>query len=416
MRLRHLIVVFAGLVATPARAVTLTDAFETALQKNESVPTQEEAAYQADETVKQAWGSLLPQVNFGTQWMWQEQVPNSNGLGLSPGWDPMTRLQATEPLSFGAFGLLSQAKHSLTQQRVGKDATELGLYKNLVAGFYSVLYLERDIQNLQEEAGYLRDRIKELERWRHIGRAQSTDVLTAKTTLAGELVKIEQDVSQLKAARDQFALLTGLPADVKLDDSLHRFNPTLDALDAYLAKIKERPDVRAQQAAVSASEENINVQKANHLPSLALTADRYFLRAGFQQDIDWDAMIVLTVPVFNGGVTQSRVRQAYSQSRQSSLALSSSERAADQEIRKFYDAVASDIKLKALNKENQALSEQTFKEEQKFFRNGLVTNLDVLTALTNYIEAKRALDQNRFNLRTDFLSLKAAVAMNKNFL
>lgn len=408
-----LIFIFCAGAGAGAQAMSLSEAFDSALQRTESVPAQEESIYQAEETVNQAWGSIVPQLNFKTQWGWAEATPTSSG------WIPSTALQLSQPIFQGyrEWRGLRIARHKLAQQRVTKDGVEIAIYKNLVVAFYSILNIERDLENLNEELGFLQNRVKELERWRSIGKAQSTDVLSAKSNLSALMVKIETNMQQLNLARDQFALITGLPAETKIVDHLRHFHPTLEPIETYLSKIPNRPDVRSNKEGLLATEDGISLAKSDHLPSLAFTADRYFVRpAGSQRDVNWDAMLVLTVPIYSGGVTQSKVRQAYSQNRQSRLTLTQSERTAEQEIRQYYDATASDIKLLKLNKQNMELSEETFKEEQRFFKNGLVTNLDVLTALTNYFEAKRAHDQNRFNLRQDYLRLLAATAANKSAL
>jgi outer membrane protein len=404
---------------TPALAfaMNLKQVFQEAIIRNENVPIQIEAVVQADENVKQAWGNIVPQITGSTQWMWQQQYTGANGA-LSPSYNPYTKLTASQPLFQGYrdwFGL-SQTKKVRGQQESLKDNVELTIYKSIISSYYSVLYLEKDIVNLKEQIHYINDEIKLLQEWKRIGRAQTTDVLTAQSSLATQEVLVEQDISQLKAGRDAFALTTGLPPDTPLDDDAQNFMPSLEPLEAYLDHIKQRPDVKANQNAVMAAQDNISVQKANHVPSVALTADRYFQRAGVQENVNWDASIVLTVPIFAGGVTQSKVRQAYSQSRQADLALSLAERTAQQEVRQYYDTVASDIKQLALNNQNVKVNEANYKEEEHYLRLGLVPYLNVITALTNYIAAKRTLDQNIFNLKGDYAHLVAAIAANKSEL
>lgn len=397
--------------------MSLQSVFQEALHKNESVPSQEEAVLQADENVKQAWGSIVPTITGTAQWMWQEQVPGPTGA-FTPGWNPLTKLTASQPLFQGyrEWNGLDQAKRLRGQQRNLQDSVELNLYRGVVTSYYQILSLERDINNLRDSIRYLNEEISLLQHWHKIGRAQSTDVLTAQSTVTAQEVTIEQDIATLKAARDQFALTTGLPADTKLDDDAQGFSPKLDTLEAYLGRMKDRPEVKANQEALVASSDNISVQKANHIPSLALTADYYFLRAGIQQNVDWDAMVVLSVPIFAGGVTQSKVRVAYSQDRQTQLALSLAERTAAQEIRQYFDAVSSDLRQLALNTRNVEVNEANYKEEEKYLRLGLVPYLNVITALTNYIQSKRTLDSNRFNLKSDYTHLSTAVASSKSSL
>ena len=405
------------LVVGGAHAMSLSAVFDAALRNNENVSSQDEAVTQAQETVRQAWGSIIPQISGSAQWMWQQQYTGPNGA-LSPDYNPQTKVTASQTLfqGFREFKGLDLAKKQLGQQRFAKDNVELTVFKNLITSYYTILSFEQDLRNLQEEIGYIKSEIKLLEHWRQIGRVQLTDVLTAQSNLTAQSVLIEQTTQSLKVARDQFALTTGLPGETPLDDDTSAPPPTLGALDAYLGRTDARPDIKANEHAVQASQDNINVQKANHIPSLSLTANRYLERVGVQQNVNWDATVVLTVPIFAGGVTQSKVRQAYSQSHQAELALSLSKRTAEQEIRQYYDSVRSDLRLLELNTQNVKVNEANYKEEERYLRLGLVPYLNVITALTNYIQAKRTLDQNKFSLRNDFAHLNAAVAESKGNL
>jgi outer membrane protein len=387
--------------------------FREALVKNEQTPIQEENAIQAEETVKQGWGSIFPTVNYSQQWYWM-QAPNATGpnSGNTSTYQPTGKFTASQPVfqGFREWEGLARAKSLFRQQKATTENVNRVLYQNVVAGYYNVLYLERDIANLAEEVKYLTDRIKELERFQKIGRSQLSDVLTAKTNLATLLVTEETDRITLKKAREAFALLTGLDKDVSLEDDAGNFNPTIMKMEFYVDRRLDRPDVRAAREGLKAADQEINVAKANHLPSVALVYDRFTERPANLQGSNWDASIQLTMPIFAGGVTQSQVRQAYSVSHQAQLTMSFTDRSAVEEIRSFYEAVLSGLKQNRLTTENIDMAEQTFKEEERTYRLGLVTNLDVLTALTAFIEAKRVFDKNRFQLKSDYLSLLSSAS------
>ncbi len=405
------LLIFLSLFSFQTFGMGLEDCYQEALRRNENIGTQDEAVVQAHESVKQVYGSISPTVSFQSSHAWQE-APN-NASPFYPTYQPNSGINATQPLlqGFREWEGLEKAKRTLSQQRYTTENLKLTTYKQVVAAYYGILNIERDIENLTENSKYLNDRIKELDRWHHIGRAQTTDVLLAKSNLAANEVQLEADRSMLSTARDQFTLLTGIPVDTRLDDDSLNFKPQLHSLKDYIDRISSRPDVAAAKDGTEAARNGINIAKANHLPSVSLNADWWWQRPAIQEGSNWDARIVFTMPIFAGGVTQSQVRQAYSVSRQAELQESLTKRSADEEIRSYYDMVASDLKQFQLNHENVDLSEANFKENLKSFRLGLVTNLDVLTALTNYITAKRTYDTNRFNLKAHFLSLDAAAAL-----
>lgn len=389
--------------------MNLQTVFQEALKHNENVPAQQEAVNQAEETVDQGYGGISPTLNLTKQFFWQD-TPPATITNFSPGYQPQTALTASQPLlqGFREYKALRKVKRLRDSARATKENVELGIYKSVVAAYYNILSLERDIANLKEKSKYLKDRIKDLNHMHAIGRSQLTDVLTAKSQAASSDVTEETDRIALASARDAFALLTGLSADTVLDDDTVEAAPAVNSLESYVSRINDRPDVRAAKAAAEANNLGIGIAQADHLPSLALTGNYYLERLQNFDGVNWDAKIVISLPLWAGGVTQSKVRQAHSQAHQSDLALSLAQRTADQEIRSVYDAVASDLRQMRLTQESLRLSEMTFKEEQRSYRFGLVNNLDVLTALTNFIDAKRAYDTNRFNLKRDFLTLKAA--------
>jgi outer membrane protein len=124
--------------------------------------------------------------------------------------------------------------------------------------------------------------------------------------------------------------------------------------------------------------------------------------------VNWDVQLALTVPIFQGGVIQSQVRQAESVVRQYRLLLSQSRRSAEQEIRTFFDLLNADRKQVEKLSELVEISKKNYETQIAYYRNGLVTNLDVLQAMTTYQDAQRQLARQRFSFQLDSVKLQAA--------
>jgi outer membrane protein len=117
----------------------------------------------------------------------------------------------------------------------------------------------------------------------------------------------------------------------------------------------------------------------------------------------------MTLPIFNGGIIQSQVRQAESVSRQYRLLLSQTRRVGEQEIHTFFDALVAD-RLRFLKlKELVQISKKNYETQTDYYRHGLVTNLDVLQAITTYQDSQRQLDHQKQTVRMDLVKLQAAV-------
>jgi outer membrane protein len=182
----------------------------------------------------------------------------------------------------------------------------------------------------------------------------------------------------------------------------------VDSMDSYLARIEQRPDVRAARQRLTAANENVDVARGAHLPSLDLYANRYLERRGTLADVDWDVQLALTVPIYAGGSVQSRVRESLSQREQADLAVSQAGRLAAQEIRSLHQSVALDrAQLEALEMATEA-ARKNYEVQLRDYRLGLVTNLDVLQALTAFQGNKRALDRARYTAKANYFKLEAA--------
>ena len=94
----------------------------------------------------------------------------------------------------------------------------------------------------------------------------------------------------------------------------------LPPLEEFTARaLARRRDLRALDAQVRAAEEGVGIARAGYLPGADLEANYYTHREGISKDIDWDVLLSLEIPIFEGGVTQGRIREARSFVRSAAL-------------------------------------------------------------------------------------------------
>lgn len=393
--------------AAAAETLTLDDYFTRALARSEVVATQSELIQQAEERYRQAKATLRPTVDGVASYTWLDK--GARDSTTNPVRQPLARLTATQPLfrGFREFASMRQTQALVDAQGEDYRQARTQLFKDVAQNFYDVLALEQDLRNFDEQISQNLQREKELQDRVRIGRSRTGETLTVQTTISTLRAQVEQLQAQLAAAREAFAFLSGLPADTPLRDS-ETLPANLDTLDAYLARLELRPDVKAAQQRLTAAQENITVARGARQPSLDLNANRYLERKGSLENVDWDVQLALTVPLYAGGSLQSRVREAVSQGTQAELGASQVRRQAEQEIRSVYQSVVYDrSQLEALEKATEA-ARKNYEVQRRDYRLGLVTNLDVLQALTTFQENQRALDRARYTAKLDYLKLEAA--------
>jgi len=397
----------AGPTAAAEEALTLDEYFAQALVRSEVVATQSELILQAEERYRQAKSTLRPTLDGVASYTWLDK--GARDTTANPTRQPHARLTATQPLfrGFREFASMRQTQALIGAQGEDYRQARTQLFKDVAQNFYDVLALEQDLKNFDEQINLNLQREKELQDRVRIGRSRTGETLAVLTTISTLRAQVEQLQAQLAAAREAFAFLSGLPADTPLRDS-ETLPASLDTLETYLARLELRPDVKAAQQRLTAAQENISVARGARQPSLDLNANRYLERKGSLEGVDWDVQLALTIPLYSGGIRQSQVREAVSLSTQAELGASQVRRQAEQEIRSLHQSVVYDrSQLAALEKATEA-ARKNYEVQRRDYRLGLVTNLDVLQALTVFQDNQRALDRARYTAKLDYLRLEAA--------
>jgi outer membrane protein len=398
--------------ASGAQGLTLDDYFGAALSRSEVVASQAESIRQAEEHYKQATAALRPTVSGVASYTWQEPLsvatPSTSTTLLSH--QPLAKLTATQPLfrGFREFAALRQTQALLNAQNDDYLNARLQLFRDVVQNFYNVLSIEQDLRNYDAEIKQDLDREAELNARVRIGRSRVGEVLTVQSSISALRAQVEFLQGQLRVAREAFTFLSGLDAATPLRDT-EVLPEKLEPVDDYMARLALRPDVKASQKRLAAAQENVTIAKGANLPSVDLNGNYYLDRPGILKDVDWDVQIALTVPLYAGGILQSRTREAQSLRSQAELTASQVSRQAEQEIRSLYQSVVYDrSQLAALEKANDA-ARANYEAQRRDYRLGLVTNLDVLQALTASQESQRTLDRARYAAKLDYLRLQASV-------
>lgn len=388
---------------------TFEQCYEAALARSETLAIQEELLVQQEENYRKAVGNVLPDIALTASRTWQEPATGGVGRDIFPSAQSLAKIGATQPLFRGLRELaaIRASKKLIVAQDETLRSAAFQLYVDVSQSFYTILSLEQDLRNIEAELDLYRRRVAELNERRAIGRSRLSEVLTTESVASALRAQGKQLQVQIGAARAVLAFLTGFDAATPLsgDASVQVAD---DPVAAYLSRIGKRPDVRAEEQKVLAADENIWVAKGAHLPTLDLNGNTYLARSGSLKDVTWDVQVALSFPIYAGGEIQSEVRQASSQLRQAEKSKERVSRLAQQEILALYEAViGQQEQLKALEQALK-LSEKNYAEQSKDYRLGLVTNLDVLQALTSFKENQRTLDRVRYDFRHNVLRLRVA--------
>jgi len=396
-------------------SVTLKDAIRSALSKTETVPIGEARINQADSKIDQARASFFPSLSFGANY--QEQRNTSTILqntGIFGGTNQSyTRFNISQSIYEGQRDIskLRASKFGKEVQRSNLSSEGYAVFTKVANGFFAILSGQTEVENLKKTIAIAQVRIKEIQKRVKIGKSRNFEVTASEAQLAVLQAQYMAAEGQLVTSWDQFVLNTGLSRNIILIEKRDKPNAP-DKLEAYLSYVEKRPDIEALKAQVESDKNNIDVARAGHFPSIGLSGNYYPTSSvgNTKQNSDWDAGVTLTFPLYSGGMVSAQVSEASFKKSETELLLAQAKRQAEIEIRTAYNNLTSAInQIKALE---SALSstEQNYKEQEKNYRFGQATNLDVVQALYTFQDTKRSLDRMRYQALYSWAELKAAAA------
>lgn len=402
------------LLSVPLWAISLDQAVESALKKNESVDQSLYQLRQAEEIVRQTKGAILPSLTLNGTHLIQPKVSDPVAAQFFPETQTTANLTLTQPIFRGLreFAALRRQKNLLSAQEQTHLTQMTDLYQKVAESYMQVLSLEQDLRNLEAQSKIYQVRIRDLQGRARRGESSTTETLTAQSTAAALDAELQIQNAKLRSARENFALLTGLPKETPLDeiDELDSMTPP-KPLETYLARVDERPDVKNLKERSEAANEDVSIAKGAHWPTADFTGNYYLVRPdGYTKDMKWDVQFKVTLPLYEGGLRQSQVREANLKLGENNMALNQLRRQSEAEIRSLHEAVRiRSEQLKALKLASD-LSEKNYQVLLRDSRRGLIRSIDVQLGLTEYRATRRAYDQARYEARLERVRLDIAAA------
>lgn len=304
-----------ALSVTPTRAETIRQAMASAYQNNPRLDAERARLRATDEEVPRALSGYRPRITGNADGGLNrvETKPNSTSEGESRPWGYSVTL--SQPV-FNGFRTPNAVNEAEAQVRAGREqlrSVEQQVLLDTATAFADVVR-DQEVARLREtNVGALNRQVTATEaRWtaREVTR---TDVSQAKARLARALSQLEQSRGSLKSSRAAFERAVGrapmgLTPPGPPKEQLPR---TLE--EAHAVGEKESPAVIGALYRESAERHSIGRIRGELLPDVRLEAShgsRFRLQGGLDEQESTSLTGRLSMPLYEGGETHARVRQA----------------------------------------------------------------------------------------------------------
>ncbi|HEY2622817.1 MAG TPA: TolC family outer membrane protein [Dyella sp.] len=402
----------------------LLDAYREA-RANDPVLSQAEATRLAvGEGVTQARALMLPQVN-GAYSLNQQPTgaEATNNVLASSSNHKRSRVFSAQLdqsiIDLSQWANLSAARSTASAQDATYEAALQDLYVRVTTAYFGVLTSQDALIFAKANEDAFKEAYEQADQRFKVGLSAVTDVYQAKSNY--ELAKAQTIAAQntLNDAREALTQITGKPAGElkKLREDLPLTPPLPADPDQWVkAALASNATVQASQYSVQSAEHSINAARAGHLPTLKATVTRgkttSWFESGSAANINGNGNygttvgLTVTVPIFAGGGTKSRVRQSIYQRDEAQDSLESTRRLVVRDTLNFYRSVIAGISQVQANKASVDSGQKALEATRAGFDVGTQTMLNVLNAIQTLTQAENSYSQSRHALVLDQLQLK----------
>ncbi|MCX5709706.1 MAG: TolC family protein [Candidatus Omnitrophica bacterium] len=402
---------------------SLTDAVRVAYKNNKDIQIQEKEVEAARADIIGARSAFLPDVNAQASYTRRAAVPtatsalsSSKDYGVFAGYknDNQVGVNATQTIYSGGANISSLRQKQLTfkSQEEGLRAKKLDVEFETKRLYYGLLFAYENQRIAQQLLGQAKAHFLEVKNRYERGTSSRFDLLQSKvqvSLLMPQLIQADNAVDLIKAELKKL-LAFKQSADLRIEDRLRHIPIEIKESEFLKVAYLNKPEMIVKSLGIDISKWGIKYARSGWLPQVEGSAD-FSYRSGNLANIfnnrhnNWDVGVAVTVPIFDGFLTKSRVDAAKARYSQ---ALISKDNVSDQ--------VAVDVKQAVLNmkeaqtvidsqKDNIAEAKEALKISEVRYISGVGINLDVLDSEV----ALAQVEQNLASGTYDYIMARASL-------
>jgi outer membrane protein len=431
------------LTAASAQAEDLKSVYERALANDPQIREADALRRAAREARPQAWAAILPQISGSAsktradttssgQFPQEQRLPTGQTVVLNflssstsePETDRWSLDLRQSLISWDNWVAIKRASRQVAQAEADFQAAEQQLIVRVAEAYFNVLAAQDTVDAQSSALEAISRQLEQAEKRFEVGLIAVTDVQEAKAARDSaaaaviaakrQLASTEEFLREITAEKYAELAKPGESMPLKSPEPADEAQWVERSMEQNLALVSSR-------LAAEIARDNVRAAFGGHLPELDLVASKSStdqsspinfssgnvgLRTSDSDDESYSLQV--TMPIFSGGATQSRVRQSEFQWRAARERLMRVSRQTERQARDAYLGVISEISR--VNALRQALeSNQTaLKATEAGYEVGTRTAVDVLEARRSLTQAQTNYSRSRYDYILNVLRLRFA--------
>ncbi len=415
MQFKPLFLALTLALAPAVHAANLSDVFRDAQAYDAQYAAARAAWLAGQEKAAQGRAGLLPNVNLGGNLRYNNVDSSlsggdadfaSNGLSVNAA-QPLFRRQNQV--------LYEQSKGQVKIAGMQFQVAEQDLILRIAQAYFDVLQSQDNIDFINAQKAAIAEQLAAAKRNFEVGTATITDTHEAQARYDLAVAQEIAEQNSLDIRLRTLEKLVGKPAGA-LDALIEPAQLKAESgnIDEWAARAADgNLQAEIQRIAKAIADQEVERNRAGHYPTLDAVAGYTVNNNQNFGTTQVDTRIAsigleLNLPIYQGGLTSSRVREAVANQEKARQDLENATREASLQARQAWLNVSSGVaRVQAL--EQALTSSKAQLESTKLgLQVGVRTNLDVLNAEQQVLSARRDLAGARYAYLLSGLSLKAA--------
>ncbi len=408
----------------PAFADDLLAIYQLALQNDPEFKISNINQSTAKESKSQSIAQMLPNLGLsaGSSRVRQNSTKTKPGFGEQAGfgieqhyWDNSLAVNLTQPVfHWDHWVQLSQSENEIARAEAQFQAKQQALMTRTAVAYFNVLAAQDNLEFLSAEKQSIEKQLEQAKQRFEVGVIAITDVYEAQAGFDRALAAVIEAENALDNSKEALREIIGNhPADLdKLARDIPLSPPVPEDISAW-ATTAENSNfaIVAQFNQAEITRKNIEIQESKHLPTLDIVA-QYLQQdnaSQFGPRGDTESYgLQFNLPLFAGGGTVSRTRQAQFEYESAKEELIKVKRSVTREVKDAYRGTLSNInQVKALDSTKKS-AELAVEAAEAGFEVGTRTMVDVLAIQRNFYKAKSDYARSRYDYLINGIKLKQA--------
>ncbi|AMK79209.1 MULTISPECIES: TolC family outer membrane protein [Methylomonas] len=377
------------------------------------------------EIKSQSIAQMLPNISFNANSS-RNRLESTSFLGttLQHYWDHKLGFNLKQPVfHWDHWVQLDQADNKIAQAEAQFQAKQQSLIRRTAEAYFNILAAQDNLEFADSEKKSIEKQLEQAKQRFDVGIIAITDVYEAQAGYDRALASEIEAQNQLDNSKEALREIIGEnAADLNsLQPQIPLSPPAPEDLSSWSnAAENNNFSIVAQLNQAEYVRKNVELQQSKHLPTLDIvaqygdqdTGNRYGLR-GDNESVG----LQLNLPLFEGGGTSSRSRQAAYEYEAAKEDLTKVKRSINRGVKDAFRGVVSSIsRVKALDATSKS-AEMAVEAAEAGFEVGTRTMVDVLTEQRNLYKAKSDYARSRYDYLINGIKLKeAAGSLNEQDL